>query len=227
MQTTADGDQRLLLAAWTGPRIAFVIQATDQPSSPYVPIDVLFIVTQDPRGEFLAEDRSLWAGQLEGGETLIVGHRDYNLGVVAKAWQTVVDPLGEVEPTLDSERYAIEALRAAGMRKVGVAQPAEFGSEEGTILFISPAGQISTAAVAPAGWFDPLQPRSYSGETTTTMVGEVEVRVTEPVEGELPGLGADVGFVCGDWVWLLEPTINGTADETVDTALVIIETTGC
>lgn len=183
-QTTADGDERLLLAAWTGPRIAFVIQASDQPSSPYVPTDILFIVTQEPFGEFLAEDRSLWAGRLEDGETPIVGHRDYNLGVVAKAWQTIVGPLGEAEPTLDSERHAIDALEAAGMRKVAIAQPAEFGSDEGTIMFISPTGLISVADVAPAGTFDPLQPRYFTGATTTVMVDGVEVRVTEAAEGE-------------------------------------------
>jgi len=39
---------------------------------------------------------------------------------------------------------------------------------------------------------------------------EVEVRVTDPGEGQRPALGVEFGWACGEWVWLLEPPVNGT-----------------
>lgn len=226
-QTTADGDERLFLAAWTGPRYAFVIQATDQPSTPYSPSTILWIVTEEPYGEMLLDDMSLWAGQLEGGETLVVGHIDYNLGATAKSWHVDVPALPDAEPTLDSERHAIATLRDVGMRNVAVAQPAEFGSEEGTVMFVSPTGQISVVAVAPSGWFDPLLPRGYSGTTTTETISGVKVRVTEPAEGQLPGLGAEIGWSCRNWEWILEPPLNGTIDEMLEIARAVIQSGTC
>jgi len=227
-QSTADGGERLVLAAWTGPRYSFVIQATDQPSTPYLPEAVLFTVTEEPYGEFLRDDMSLWGGRLAGGETLLVGHLDYNLGVAAKfGWRTAIENPPDADPTVDSQHHGIETLEAAGMRNVAIAEEASFGSEEGLVMFISVTGQISVAAVAPAGWFDPMVPRTYSGETTTTTFMDVEVRVTAPGEGELPGLGAEVGWACGEWVWLLEPPINGTTDEMLEIAEAVISHGGC
>ena len=225
-QTTPEGHARLLTAAWTGPRAGYVVQAADPPSQAPRAADVLFIVSEEPRGEFLDADRSRWVGQLEGGETLIVGHVDYNLGVVAKeGWQVAVDPLPNAEPTLHSERHAIAMLDAAGMHGSAVAQAAEFGSEEGTVMFVSHTGQISVVSVAPVGGFDPSVPRYLEGETTTLKTDGVTVRRTDVGTGQDNVQGAEFGWACGDWVWILDPPINCTADEmpAIIAALILVD----
>ena len=68
-------------------------------------------------------------------------------------------------PHSRAEEVGIFVLETAGARNVGIAQPPEFGSEEGYIQFVSPTGQILVVDVAPDGWFDPMQPRYYTGET--------------------------------------------------------------
>lgn len=227
VQTTAGGDERLLLAAWTGDRAAFVVQASDAPSEPYAPEAIVTIVTEDPRGEFLRDDRSLWAARLEGGETLVLGHLDYSLGATAKAWQTAVPPLLDAEPTIEAERYAIETLEAAGQRNVAVAEPAEVGSEAGAVMFVSPTGQILVADVAPEDWIDPMSPRYLGGPSTTSTIAGVDVRVTEAGPDDLAPAGAELGWWCGEWGWILQPPLNGTADEMLDVARAVVESAGC
>lgn len=214
--TQPDGPaDRLALVSWTGPRMAFVIRALDGPSTPYVPLAPVSIGFDAPEGEYLRPDNSLWAGTLESGEALVVGHIDFNLGVAAKTWSADAPPFGEEEPTLDAERAGIAAIEAAGGRNVGLAQPAEFGSEEGYVMFVSPTGQILVADVAPVGWFDPMVPR-YIPEGTTTIetIDGVDVRMTEAELTEFPPVPTEFGWTCGDFVWLMQPAGNGTGGET-------------
>ena len=42
--------------------------------------------------------------------------------------------------------------------------------------------------------------------------------MTEAADGEQHGQGVEVGWGCGDWVWLLEPATNGTTEEMVEVA---------
>ncbi len=215
VQPDAPGD-RLALVAWTGPRMAFVIRASDSASPSLAKDSIITIGYEDPFGEFVREDNSLWAGVLQSGETLVVGHLDFNLGIVAKTFSADAPPFGDEEPTLDAERVAIAALQAVGARNVGIAQPPEFDSEEGYVQLVSPTGQILVADVAPLGWFDPMVPRYFQGTTEIHDVAGVMVRVTEPAEGEgLYSAGVEVGWVCGEHVWLLEPAANGTGIEQV------------
>lgn len=130
VQTTSDGDTRLLLAAWTFPRYGFVVQAADEPADPYAQLVRFQLLIEQPDGEWI-DDQVLWAGTLAGRESVVVGTRDYPIGAVAKAWQSDYRPLPAGEVTLDSERAAIAALEATGNRMVMVAEEATFGSEVG------------------------------------------------------------------------------------------------
>ncbi|MCB0997210.1 MAG: PT domain-containing protein [Acidimicrobiales bacterium] len=225
-QAAGDG-QRLLLAAWTGQRIAFVIQATDPPTEPYVTEAVVTILTEDPTGEWLNDDLTWWAATLEDGESIVIGHNDYNLGATAKAWQMAIPAPEDAEPTLDAERHAIEVLQASGARNVSIAQPAEIGSEEGYVQFVSATGQISVVDVAPAGWFDPLEPRYNHGDTTIVDVGGVQVRVTEPSDEDIYAIAGELGWGCGDYVWILEPPFNGTTDELLASVTALLAVDAC
>jgi len=202
------GGSALAIAAWTGPRIAFAVQMTQAPTSPFATdAYVNNPVTEEP------------------GESL----ENHGLGAAAKEWdgnppQPFVD---EVNPP--AEEHAIDVLAAAGMRNIGIAQPPEFGSEEGYVQFISPTGQISVVDVAPSGWFDPMTPRYFTGETTVETANGVDIRVTLPDTDD--GLGraqdVEVAFACSEFVWILEPSFNGTVDEMLATARAIVMTPDC
>lgn len=226
-QPDAPGD-RLALVSWTGPRMAFVIRSSEPASPPHSALSSISVGFENPGGEMVRDDNSLWGGVLETGETLVVGHIDFNLGIAAKTWRSDAPPFGEAETVIEAERVGIAAVRAAGGRNVGVAQSPELGSEEGYVMFVSPAGQILVIDVAPTGWFDPMMPRYYHGETTTEVVDGVEVRVTEPQgdEGEF-STGVEVAWACADHVWILEPGGNGTGDEMVAFVTSLIETDDC
>ena len=227
-EQSPNGAHRLAVAAWTGPRIAYVVQATDSPATPYQQDATLDLLFAAPSGEFLdGAERALWAGTVDG-ETIVVGHVDYSLGAVAKSWQSGPRVPGD-EPTLDSERHGLAALDEAGMRNGGIAQPPERGSQEGYVQFVSPAGQILVADVAPTGWFDPMAPRFFTGATSVETISGVEVRRTEPMPGDNLGFaqGAEFGWSCAAFEWILEPPFNGDADEMVATVRAIVETEEC
>jgi len=227
-QTIGD-DHRLVIAAWTGSRMAWVVQTTETPSTPYAQEATLAVSIGAPRGEFVdGDERAVWAGTLDG-ETFIIGHVDYGLGPAAKDW--VAGPRGpfDDEINLDSERHAIAALGEAGMRNISIAQLPERGSEEGYVAFISPTGQIMVADIAPTGWFDPNLPRYFTGATRLETIAGAEVRITDPAAGDNLGFtnGAEYGWACDNFVWLFEPPFNGSADEMIASVEAVIETEEC
>jgi hypothetical protein len=237
-QTTAAGGERLLLAAWTGERLAFVVQATDGPSAPYAPEATFELLIEQPRGEYFAgpyrpnrDLRTVWAGTLSGGESVVISAYDYSEGATAKAWQAGFERGGTGEDlmNLESERFGFDALVAAGARSVGLAQPAESGSEEGTLSFITPSGQIDLAAVAPVGWFDPAYPW-HQREVTQEHVGGTTLYISEagpPDDADVLTYDvAHVSFDCGEWVWHLM-TGFGTTEELRDWTVGFIETLDC
>lgn len=222
VQTTSDGDTRLLLAAWTFPRYGFVVQATDEPAGPYAQVIRFQLLLEQPDGEWI-DDQVLWAGTMAGGESIVVGAEDYGIGAVAKAWQSDFDPLPPGEVTLASERFAIDALEATRHRMVAVAVEATFGSEVGTIMFASPEGQVALATVAPLESSDPMQPY-LSGATSTEQIQGVDVRVTLPAVGEYDV--GDVGWECGRYGWRLMGSF-GTDEELVEVASALIDHLDC
>jgi hypothetical protein len=223
------GRERLAIVAWTGPRMAYAIQSTDTPTEPYRPEAFVRNPVTEERGEFLADDMTLWAATATDGESILLGHVDFSLGAASKDWDAAPRMPFEEEINLPSEQHAIDALHEAGMRKVGIAQPPEIGSEEGYAQFVSPSGQISVADVAPTGWFDPMLPRYYLGETSIQAIDGVDVRVTLANPDDNLGFtrAAEVAFACDDYVWILEPPFNGTMDEMIDTATAIVNTEEC
>lgn len=226
-QPAAPGD-RLALVAWTGPRMAFVVRSSETPAAPFAAISTISVGFENPVGEYLRDDNSLWGGSLSNGETFLVGHLDFNFGIAAKTWQADAPPVDDAETTLDAERAGIAAIRAAGGRNVGIAQYPELGSEEGYVMFVSPTGQILVVDVAPLGWFDPTSPRYYTGITTTETFDGIEVRVSEPGPGEGEyDQGVEVGWTCGDFVWILEPAGNGSGDEMVDFVETLVGANAC
>jgi len=169
------------------------------------------------------------AGTLDTGETVVVGHDDYALAPVAKGWLAGPTPPTDEVIILDAERHAIAVLDEARMRNVGIADPPEPASEEGFVQFVSPTGQILAVDVAPTGWFDPEVPRFLTGATTVEMIDGVQVRVTEPTEGDNLGFtrGAEFGWACDGFVWILEPPFNGDADEMRQSVGAIVTTDEC
>ncbi len=223
------GDHSLALAAWTGARVAFVVQTLDVPATPFGAISyVQNPVTEEP-GEFLDEDMSIWAVSGPDGESIVIGHLDYSLGAASKEWSADPRPPFEDEVNLAAEEHGIAVLAAAGMRNIAIAQPPEFGSEEGYLQFISPTGQISVADVAPSGWFDPMLPRYFTGDTVIETIDSTDIRITLPTAGDGLGLarGAEVAFACTSFVWILEPPFNGTVDEMLATARAVVTTPEC
>lgn len=219
---------RFVIVSWTGPRMAYVVLADDQPDVPYRSDATVTILTEDLSGEFIGESQALYAARLESGPTILIGHEDYNLAATAKSWQVAVPPPPDGETTLESERHAIDALRAAGARNVSVAQPPEFGSDEGYVQFITPQGQIGVADVAPASSLDPMLPRYLDGATTVERVDGVDLRTTEPGPDAPPWAGViEVGFRCGEWSWILEPPGNGSGPELVAFARELISRSDC
>jgi hypothetical protein len=222
--------ERLVIAAWTGPRVAYLIQTTGEPSTPYRPDAIVTVLIEAPVGEFLdGEERALWAGTLTTGETFVIGHVDYVLGPVAKDWVAGPRVPFDEEIILDAERHGLASLEEAGMRNIGIAQPPEQFSEEGYVQFISPTGQIMVADVAPTGWFDPMLPRFFTGPSRVETIGAVDVRITEPAEGDNLGftLGSEYAWACDEFVWIFEPPFNGDADEMFASAAAVIGTEEC
>ena len=221
-QTTEAGAERLLLAAWTGDRAAFVVQATDTPSQPYASEQRFQLFVEMPYGEWL-EDQFVWAATLEGGESVVIGTVDTAISVAAKSWLTEIPRFEDLEPTLDTERYAIDALVQAEARNVSVAEPAGYDWEIAAIQFITPLGLHLIATVAADGLFDPATPL-VEGEVTVEKVGGVDVYVTKGAPDSYAV--ASVGWTCGEYVWFLD-SAWGTVDELVDWAAAMIESTGC
>lgn len=226
VQRTDGGDERLLLAAWTAPRITFVVQATDGPDTPYQPDAVFQLLIEQPRGEHLEgpyrpnrEQRDTYAATLSGGETIVISAFDYSIGATAKHWQAGVErPTeedGEQYVTLDAERHGIDNLRAAGARNVDIAELPEIGSEVGALQFVSSTGQIAEARIAPPGWFDPST-EWHQRPVTTEEIGRTVVYVSEsgpPDDADILTYDiAHFSFTCGDYVWQVI-TGFGTTDE--------------
>ncbi|HSM66684.1 MAG TPA: hypothetical protein VK860_10300, partial [Ilumatobacteraceae bacterium] len=221
-QTTPGGGDRLVLAAWTGERRAWVVQASDAPADPYRAEQRVQLFIGQPDGEWLVE-QAVWAGSLETGETVIVGTVDLPFGVTAKAWWAEVPRFDDLEVSNDTEQYAIDTLVAAGARNVSVAEPASFQSEMGSIQFVTPLGLHLVAVVAPPEGFDPAAP-IVEGEMTVQRVGDVEVFVTSAAPTSY-AVGS-VGWTCGDRVWFIDSSY-GTVDELLDWAAQVIEAAGC
>lgn len=227
VQPGAIGD-RFVIATWTGPRLAFVVLADDQPIPPFRADATVTIITEDLEGEFIGDGQRLFGARLAEGATILIGHEDYSLGATAKSWQTAVPPPPDAETTIDAERHGIDALRAAGARNVSVAQPPEFQSDEGYVQFISPRGQIGVADVAPADSFDPMVPRYLDGPTRVETVGGIDLRITEPGPDAPPWAGViELGFGCREWSWILEPPGNGSASELVEFAAELVVRADC
>lgn len=221
-QATPGGDDRLVLAAWTGERRAWVVQASDAPADPYRSEQRVQLFIGQPEGEWLV-DQAVWAGSLETGATVIVGTVDMPFGVAAKAWWAEVPRFDDIDVSNDAEQYAIDTLVAAGARNVSVAEPASVGSEIGSIQFVTPLGLHLVAIVAPPDRFDPGAP-IVEGEMVTQQIGGVEVFVTTAAPTSYAV--ASVGWTCANHVWFIDSSY-GTVDELVDWAAQIIETDGC
>jgi hypothetical protein len=221
-QTTESGAERLLLAAWTGDRAAYVVQATDTPSTPYEPEQRFQLFVEMPYGEWL-EDQFVWAATLQGGESVVIGTVDTVIGVAAKSWLREIPRFEDLEPTLEAERFAIDALVQAGARNVSVAEPAGYDWEIAAIQFITPLGLHLIATVAPDGLFDPAS-ELVEGEMVVESVQGVDVYVTTGSPDSYAV--ASVGWICGDYVWFID-SAWGTVDELLDWATVMIDSVQC
>ena len=212
----------MLLATWTGDRIAWVVQATDSPPAPYRPDQRVQLYIDQPLGEWLV-DQYVWVGNLATGETVIVGTVDTVFGVAAKAWWNEVPRLDDLEVTNGAERYGIDALVHAGARNVSVGEPANFQSEIAAIQFITPLGLHLIAVVAPPDWFEHGGPM-VEGETTVDQIGGIDVSVTTAAP-ESYAVGA-VGWECGGYGWFIDSS-RGSVDELIDWTALLIESAGC
>ncbi len=221
-QVTAAGEERLLLAAWTGDRRAWAVQATDRPAVPYRAEQRVQLFVDQPMGEWLVE-QFVWVGSLDTGETVIVGTVDTAFAVAAKSWFVEVPRFEDLEVTNAAERYAIDALVHAGARNVSVGEPANFQSEIASIQFITPRGLHLFATIAPPDWFDPDAP-IVEGDMTVEQIEGVDVYVTT-AGPESYAIGS-VGWVCGDYVWFIDAAW-GTLDELTDWTSQLISSTGC
>lgn len=217
----ADHGDRLLLAAWTGERRAYVVQAADEPETPYTPDQRLQLLIEQPDGEWLS-GMEMWAGTMSGGETVIVAVDDYSLGAAAKAWQAL--PRWEDIPiSIETERYAIDALLNAGARNVSPGEDPAPGSTLAAIQFVTPAGLILLATVAPVGDFDPTA-ALIEGERTLDEISGIDVVVTTGASDSY-AVGS-VGWTCGDSVWFID-SVWGTVDELVDWVDALVSTGAC
>ena len=225
-QTTDAGAERLLLAAWTGERIVFVLQASDGPATPFqeaATFDLLFV---QPRGQYFAgpyranrDIRTIWAATLDEGASVVIFAHDYSAGAAAKTWQEGFETSGEDEyVTLDSERYGMEKLRASGARNVSIAELPEIGSPIGTLQFVTPAGLAVVTRVAPVGMIDPTTEWHQQPVTSEDVAGAtVYLSVAGPPD-DLDALTYDIAhatFDCGEWTWHVQ-TGFGTPEELMD-----------
>jgi hypothetical protein len=217
-QAGAVGTERLLLAAWTGSRTAYVIQATDAPSPPFAEEVRFDLLVYWVDGEFVGDD--LWGGTLADGESLLIGTVDYSLGAVAKAWQVAFPEPPPAPVEIDAEEYAIEALETAGARNVGIAAPAE--GDVASIAFMTPLGNVMIATVGPVGG---LPPEPYlTGITTTETVADTQVTLALPGPDQFDV--AQTVFTCGTYVWWLSSSW-GTPEEIFDWTAELVEALGC
>ncbi len=221
-QSTPDGDERLVVAAWTGDRRAWVVQSTDGPETPYRADQRVQLFIDQPLGEWL-DDQSVWAGSLATGDTVIVGTVDTTFGVTAKSWWNEVPRFDDLEVTNAAERYAIDALIHAGNRNVSVAEPANFGTEIAAVQFITPLGLHLIGTIAPPDWFDPAAP-IVEGEMAVERIAGVDVYVTTAVP-ESYAIGS-VGWACDDYVWFVD-SVHGTIAELTDWTAQLIASNGC
>lgn len=236
-QTTDTGADRLLLAAWTGPRISFVVRATDPPARPFQQIARFDLLFAQPDGEYFAgphrpnrDLRTIWAATMPDGESFVLFAHDYSAGAVAKTWQEGFETSGEDEfITLDSERYGIERLRAAGARNVSIAEMPEIGSPIGTIQLVTPPGQLIVTRVAPIGIIDPTTEWHQRPVTSEEVEGvTVYLSVAGPPD-DADILTYDIAhatFDCGDWTWHVT-TGFGTPEELMDWVRSFIPTLDC
>jgi hypothetical protein len=72
-------------------------------------------------------------------ETVIVGTHDLGIGAVAKDWQAL-PRWDDLPVTIETERYAIDALLHTGGRNVSPGEPAGVGSDLAQIQFVTPRG---------------------------------------------------------------------------------------
>lgn len=221
-QTTPGGGDRLVLAAWTGERRGWVVQASDLPSDPYRPEQRVQLFIDQPQGEWLV-NQTLWAGSLTTGETVLVGTVDAPFAVAAKAWWAEVPRFDDLPVSNATEQYAIDTLVAAGARNVSVAEPSSFQSQMGAIQFVTPLGLHLVATVAPPDLFDPAAP-IVDGEMVVQPVDDTDVYVTTAAPASY-AVGS-VGWSCGEHVWFID-SAYGTVDELLDWAAQVIEAAGC
>ena len=220
--------ERFTIAAWTGDRVAFVLLAPDRSDPPLGREALVTILTEDLEGEYLDDDRSVFAAPTATGPTIVLGHVDYSLGATAKSWQAAITAPPDGDVTLESERHAVTVLQNAGARNVGIAQPPDSGSEEGYVQFVSPTGQINVVDVAPVEAIDPMSPRYVGGSTRVETILGVGVRITEHgVDAPSWARGAELGWTCGEYGWILEPPTNGTTDEMVGLTAEILAVDDC
>jgi hypothetical protein len=221
VQRTPQGAERLLLGAWTGERSGYSIQATDGPSTPYAPEARFQLLFEQPRGEWLV-NQFIWAGTLEGGETVIVGAHDRGVGAVAKDWQAL-PRWDDIEVSNGTEQYVIDALLHAGARNVSPGEPAQPGSELAQIQFVTPRGLQLVATVAPEGWFDP-DAGFVEGDTTVEQLDGVDVWVTRAAPESFAV--ASTAWVCDGYVWFIDSSW-GTVEELVEWTALVISSTAC
>jgi hypothetical protein len=222
VQSTPDGAERLVVAAWTGDRRAWVVQATDGPEVPYRADQRVQLFIDQPLGEWLV-DQFVWAGSLTTGDTVIVGTVDTTFGLTAKSWWNEVPRFDDLEVTNAAERSAIDVLIHAGNRNVSVAEPANFGTEIAAVQFVTPLGLHLIGTIAPPDWFDPAAP-IVEGEMAVEQIAGVDVYVTNAVP-ESYAIGS-VGWACDDYVWFIDAAY-GTLEELTDWTAQLIASSGC
>lgn len=222
VQRTEAGSERLLVAAWTGDRTAYTVQATDAPTTPYELEQVLQLYFEQPYGEWF-EFGFLWAGTMQGGETFVVGTDDAPLAIATKSWQEAAPVLVDLPVTADAERYGIDLLINAGARNVSVAEPTTPGFELSALQMITPLGLHLIPTVGQIGWFDPAI-ELFPGEQTLEQVAGRPVYVTR-AEPEAYAVGS-TGWECDGHVWYVDSTW-GSIDELLDWTEALITTAGC
>lgn len=233
VQRTDEGDERLVVGAWTGERVTFVVQATDAPTEPFVAAAQFDLLIEWAFGEYIHGpirpgriQMALWAATLEGGESILVFADDYSQGATAKHWQRGIEPGDEDEwVSLDAERHGIEVLMATGARNVGIAELPELGSEIGYLQAVTPTGQIIEARVAPPGWIDPS--REWHGRPVETVrLGTVDVYVSEPGPPDDADIltydVAHLSFECSGHTWHVI-TGFGTTEELAEFVATLVE----
>jgi hypothetical protein len=227
MQVVGD-HERYAVAAWTGDRMGAVIQATDQPNSPYSEDKTVDLLATAPRGEVV--DTDTWAAEGPDGQTIILLNRGVDvLGLVAKSWiadqglasstDDMTTDEGAGSPT---DQVAIPALTAAGGRNVGGAEPSH-GSSVALYYLVTPLGDTIFVTVGPKDDFDPIA-QLPAGATSDRDLGEGDpVRFVDPSE---PYPTTAAGFTCNGYGWMVEAE-NGDIEETSEFISDLMTVLGC